>query len=151
MNDLLQKIEAAIAETERIARSALRNPARYDAKLGDYVDIGVDDGEWVASGCMVEPANPGRGDVFQGGITIYDEGGHTEEQATHIALNDPKRVLRRVARDRKLLEEHKPRDVESIPYTECVTCHGSYVSWPCATVVLLAEDYEIEVSRPWMI
>lgn len=37
------------------------------------------------------------------GMTIYDEGGHTEAEAAHIARHDPARALRQVAAMRKLL------------------------------------------------
>lgn len=49
-------------------------------------------------------------------IRIYDEGGHSAEQAIHIAANDPATVLRDVAAKRKLLGLHR------LPH-ECVAQH----------------------------
>lgn len=39
-------------------------------------------------------------------ITIYDEGGHDEHQAAHIAAWDPARILALITRDRALLADH---------------------------------------------
>lgn len=41
----------------------------------------------------------------EGYHVAYDEGYPTLEQATHIVLNDPAAVLRRIAADRKMLDE----------------------------------------------
>ncbi|MFE2407062.1 DUF6221 family protein [Kitasatospora sp. NPDC059408] len=77
---------------------------------------------------------------------IYDEGSPTNEQARHIALWDPQTVLRRVAADRQILDEHQV-DVRDRPsfvlntgtVSCCSTCWGE--TWPCRTVRLLAEGY----------
>lgn len=141
MNDLLQKLEAAIAETERIAREA-------------------GGGEWVHM------------DLGRHPTSIWDEthrrpvaGMATAPPAgEHIAHNDPKRVLRRVARDRKLLERHSPgpkvqrgvarQEVQQCEYCASL-CHSrsglmcdepADAVWPCDDVRDLAEDYEIEVG-----
>lgn len=60
------------------------------------------------------------GDLVQGDdcriegdeITIYDEGGHTAEQAAFIASNDPKFVLADVASKRLIIRVHSPFGLE---------------------------------------
>lgn len=61
-------------------------------------------------------------------ITIYDEGGHDEHQAAHIARHDPTRVLREVAAKRRILERHHP--------------HGSDHCWNCVL------DVSVEYGSP---
>lgn len=159
MNDLLQKLEAAIAETERIALAT--ESLEWIARLehGDADVAEKDSGYLVAAYREVYP---------ECAISLDDD------VAVHIAHNDPKRVLRRVARDRKLLELHTPRShtkrafVEegrrkdpavaheptgALMWTACPTCGGR--DWdierfddlePCDTLRLLAENYEIQVE-----
>jgi Family of unknown function (DUF6221) len=55
-----------------------------------------DDGVWDAWCCTVN----GRG------IDIYDEGGHDEYQARHIAAWNPARVLRAVGAKRRIIEDY---------------------------------------------
>lgn len=58
-----------------------------------------DDGRWTAG------MGGGPAERIDGlGITIYDEGGHTAEQAEHIARWDPDRVLAEVNAKRALLK-----------------------------------------------
>jgi uncharacterized protein DUF6221 len=90
--------------------------------------------------------------VVTGDIHIYDEGGHDEYQATHIAFWDPATVLRMVEADRRLLELHRDKG-DSPGYTEsgygyidhcCATCgvFGEYgVPWPCATIKIRAQAW----------
>jgi hypothetical protein len=40
-------------------------------------------------------------------MIIYDEGGHTEHHAEHIAEHDPSRVLREVEAKRRLIAEYE--------------------------------------------
>lgn len=40
-------------------------------------------------------------------ITIYDEGGHTAEQAIHIARHDPRSVLARVEAELAIVDAHR--------------------------------------------
>lgn len=127
MNDLLEKLEAALDQTEQIARDAL-DEAPWEARNADADGIHMED-PWV-----------GYRDELGTVAT-----GMRADQAIHIALNDPKRILRRVARDRKLLDLHLPLFADR-SYTECASCHGSYSDYPCPTIKALAEDYEIEVG-----
>jgi Family of unknown function (DUF6221) len=78
-------------------------------------------------------------------IDLHDDGGHTVEQAAHIAANDPAQVLRMVAAHRKLTELHGRRQLaqhewfgSDTPGAECVECEQS---WPCDTIQLLAGAY----------
>jgi hypothetical protein len=47
-----------------------------------------------------------------GEIVVYDEGEPTEEQAAHIALNDPRQIIADCERDLTSLDEHAPIEVE---------------------------------------
>ncbi|WP_405611279.1 DUF6221 family protein [Streptomyces sp. NBC_01508] len=68
----------------------------------------------------------------------------------HIALHDPAAVLRRCEADRKILEEHKPRQDSWYDHYACEGCgyDGAYCSEPntqhvndCPTLLALAEGY----------
>lgn len=90
-------------------------------------------------------------------ITIYDEGGHDEDQARHIARWDPARVLAEVAAKRRIVELHTSGSYRTYhcdngdhiqewqcerakePYTEhryCEVC-----SHECVELPLLAAPY----------
>lgn len=59
----------------------------------------VDDGVWSTGDHSMDEC------VVTGiGITIYDEGGHTAEQARHIARNDPSRILATCKAHRAIVE-----------------------------------------------
>lgn len=49
----------------------------------------------------------GRVEDERGKTVVYDEGAPLEEEAAHIALNDPAAMLRRCAADRKILARHR--------------------------------------------
>jgi hypothetical protein len=139
VNDLLEKLEAALAQTEQIARDAL-DDARWEAR-------------WVDREYMEYEPLVGYRDELGTVAT-----GMRAEQAIHMAHNDPKRVLRRVARDRKLIARHRPVEM-AFGNVRCFHCRddhtefGEYdnvaqpVWWPCDDVRDLAEDYEIEAGR----
>jgi len=63
-----------------------------------------------------------------GKFVIYDEGGHNEHQAAHIALHDPAAVLADIAAKRAILAEHPQvaadRPHKDGPQTGCRTCHA---------------------------
>jgi hypothetical protein len=73
--------DGPIAEDERVARAAIDGGPE-------------DDGVWHRNHYCVEGA----------GIQIYDEGGHSEEQAEHIATWHPARVLAECAAKRAIVE-----------------------------------------------
>jgi hypothetical protein len=86
------------------------------------------------------------GDNFE----IYDEAGHNEAQAEHIARHNPARILREVEAKRAILAEH--RQVSGFEgtgdfATGCETCHGDPTSGEtegrglCGTIHALAAAY----------
>jgi hypothetical protein len=70
----------------------------------------LNEDEQVAQGAVHDPDCAGAGiwtrycGVVVGDIHIYDEGGHSPEQAEHIARWDPARVLAEVATKRRIIE-----------------------------------------------
>jgi hypothetical protein len=75
--------------------------ARLDEREAAAKAAGGD--TWVA-----EPRTPGSYAVAcDGEPVVYDEGAPTEEQAAHIALNDPVFVLADVAAKRRILSRHR--------------------------------------------
>lgn len=143
--DILAWLDGAISEREQIAFNALNHERGAT---------------WEANGSTVQVVSglATFGDVFKETV-VFNEGSPTEEQAEHIALNDPASVLRRCAADRKLLELH-----QAVPdhgrYSEalcppdcagehsgplvCVSCRdyvGDPVDAPCPTAVAIAEGY----------
>lgn len=123
--DILAFVKARLDEDQKIAEAATAGPwtAAYD--YGDY---------------KIEPNVAGSG---------YEYGGVYESQdADHIALHDPSRVLREAAAKRRVLERHKP-----VPGEEHIICdidsfvghddtEGRYGDpYPCADVRALASIY----------
>lgn len=86
-------------------------------------------------------------------LTIYDEGGHSPEQARHICAWDPATALRQIACARKLLAVHWPKpDGSGFPDTPvCPVCVSANKStWPdmwvedyspCETLTIEAERW----------
>lgn len=192
MNDLLQKLEAAMALDEQWAL-ACNLPYQYadegatapatgvhwrwvtgenwDTTIPDPVTMECvegEDGSCAANLATVEewPSGTRYGSsrmmprTYAGTIEEMDPAA-----AGHIIRNDPARVLRRVARDRKLLARHYliHRDIgwvedgdektAELPVCgHCVPKHSWFNTradvpvWPCGDVRDLAEDYEIEVE-----
>ncbi|MFE5582530.1 DUF6221 family protein [Kitasatospora sp. NPDC056531] len=129
------------------------------AKLVDWLRSELNRLEQIAQAAAVADGpvwthNPDDGWIVEGndGPVIYDEGSPTGDQAQHIARHDPAAVLRRVAADRHLLDEHPlkqrlaigPR-MKARPVWVCATCGGDVRedpnAYPCLTVRLLAEGY----------
>ena len=148
---LLEFITARLDEDEATARAA--GDGRW------RVDHWLDPRSSCPTGCSCRRV---EGLDF----TVYDEGGHDEAQAAHIARHDPARVLREVEAKRALLalhhhlryvepldaaskyeEDHRPAFDESPRYVGCAACHydsrheETYPSWWCDTVRLLALPY----------
>lgn len=108
MTMLVEFLRARLDERERVARAATG-------------------GAWTAFGIVVEAED--RVEVVYPG---RDEGGaDTEATATHIALNDPARVLAEVEAIRRILDEHHPID-------PCDAHDASMRSIDCDTLCLLA-------------
>lgn len=84
-------------------------------------------------------------------ITIYDEGGHGNYQAQHIARHDPARVLVEVAAKRRRLERHRPETTEYYDrhgniatFTACEICGNGGTTddaWPCIELLDDAAPY----------
>lgn len=134
---ILAWLNRAVSEREALAHAAL-NHGRGSA--------------WRANGATVEVVTdqPVYADVFEETV-VFNEGSPTEEQAVHIAANDPESVLRRCAADRKLIELHRPQQTGAgFPdLQECRTCSADslgdgyqyLVPAPCPSLLALAEGY----------
>ncbi|WP_399553898.1 DUF6221 family protein (plasmid) [Streptomyces anulatus] len=138
--NILAWLNRAVSEREAVAHAAL-NHGRGSA--------------WRANGATVEIATgqPVYADVFEETV-VFNEGSPTEEQAAHIAANDPQSVLRRCAADRKLIELHGGQghtcpvtESEGAPYGARFDFQGmsAAVSFlpeeACTVMQLLAEGY----------
>ncbi len=156
MSQLLGKLEAAIAETERIAIAAAgKLPHWVRGERGDASSVYARNPAGRCPNHPADGANPCDDEFLaEFGDSV---GAEAEAIAEHVVRNDPNRVLRRVARDRKLLERHKPVEMAygNIRCHQCREDHtefGEYdnvsqpVRWPCDDVRDMAEDYEIEVE-----
>lgn len=155
--EVLARLTAVLDEDERIATAAC------DAARGD---TDGDAGEWftddrdadsagVTSGApqryLGDPPGPAHG------VVVYSEGFPHVQQAQHIARHDPNRVLRQVARDRRVLARHQPYELDAsiIPLGPggigsrgpfCIGCghRGNGVGplpWPCVEIRELIEVY----------
>lgn len=133
--------EAAIDETrvESRASSTLVDGHYVTTRLENEI---VDDGIWHTSDHASNDAQ-----VYGVTMQVYDEGGHTREQALHIARNDPARVLATCKAHRAIVEEHGSREVASLdretwgqPFLVCRRCHEGVrqVVAPCPTLRALA-------------
>lgn len=128
---LAEFLLARIAEDEAVARAAFRRePRRWHGKMTE------DDGHWSTG------SHEGDAERIDGiGITIYDEGGHSLEQATHIARHDPARVLAEVGAKRRIVERHfLDPGTPSHPMDRagCAWCDDH---WPCEDLADIALPY----------
>lgn len=82
-----------------------------------------------------------------------DEHPMSMSEKRHIALHDPKAVLRRCSADRRVLARHSPMPgtFPELPpvctYCEENDSHGARVLWPCADFVDLADAHGITVKE----
>jgi hypothetical protein len=86
-------------------------------------------------------------------ITIYDEGGHDEDQARHIALNDPTYVLADIAAKRKILAEcdqilNGRREDGSYANHPTARHLARHTMWNLAASFAEHPDYESWLSPP---
>jgi hypothetical protein len=141
VNDLLEKLEAAMNERARVIEGSgylgwliYRNPdgsMRYTTAAGSQP---LDEPHWCVDG--------------------KDAVGFASAQVVH----DEKQAWRRLARDRKLLARHKP-ELDARGRLVCACCRTDHtmlgewdnvaqpVLWPCYDVRDLAEEYDIEVPQ----
>jgi hypothetical protein len=90
MSDLVEFLRARYDERAAKAQAAMRGG----------------EGRWT----QADPElYPGLIEDERRETVVYDEGRPSEEQAAHIAENDPARVLREVESKRRLLEQFKLR------------------------------------------
>lgn len=114
IDDTLARLRAGLDRDEAIAQAAC-DSARADTE-GDASRWFVDETEGRASGGVTSGfpqrivGRPGGAN----GVVVYDEGYPHVEQARHIALHDPARVLRQVERMRKLLRRHDEAERDSV-------------------------------------
>ncbi|MET8648383.1 DUF6221 family protein [Nocardia aurea] len=144
--EVLARLTAVLDEDERIALGGgERSPNWWTSKNfggvggGRVVHPDPDDPEWITSRHTI----------------VYGEGYPLEPEAEHIARFDPARVLRQVARDRKVLARHQPYELDPsiIPFGGigsrgpfCIGCghRGNGVGplpWPCVEIRELIEVY----------
>lgn len=126
-------IKLQFAEDERIARAAIGPDddgvwKRTARPAGGFLtdDGDFDDSEIERDTCRIE----GKG------IIIYDEGGHSKEQADYIARHDPARELRRLEANRRLLAGHELR------LHRCVGGEKTVDDEDCPVKVALAAPYD---------
>lgn len=129
MADLINKLTAALDETERIALAAI------EGGRCDYPDL-HDHANWHA---------PSRGDVASCGTILVFADYPDERVVDHIVHNDPAHVLRQVAAHRKILELHSGSHECTSAEDNCVWIDGISGAI-CETVKIAAEAYGIEVE-----
>ena len=101
---LIEFLQARIAEDEAIAHASIKPEPETRTYYGGHSETLVDRGEW--SSHERDSYNEARIDgTF---MTIYDEGGHSHDQARHIARHDPARVLAECEAKRQLVEQCRP-------------------------------------------
>jgi hypothetical protein len=157
--DLIAKIRAAIDEDERVALAATPGPWHVANSI-DFEGVvvhGPDTIKWAGidskTGLWVEHLGP---------VEVVEE--DTENgptvgrvDAEHMVRHDPTRVLRQAAALRKILELHQriagdPHYDHPDTCTECGTSiydrngqqRTSQRSWPCPTLLALADIYGID-------
>lgn len=163
MDDLITRLTAAIDQVERVARRAAESVNRNNAD-GRTEPAGS---EWTADGGLVFGEHEALWDC-EGSSTLC----MAVEAGEHVALNDPAKVLRGCAADRKILALHQPIETfagmtEFLPKhagtpgfpirTICELCadhdsengwddYGEDIRYPCATLRAVAERYGLEAD-----
>lgn len=163
-DDIVAFIRQRLEDDERMARACGDGVTwsvmhRSDWRTGDSDAL---DPDCAASNCDCCGIDGDNADS-SAGMRIYDEGGHDNADAEHIARHDPARVLREVEAKRRILAFHRhlrftePLDInskfeedrrpafdEAPRYVGCEVCSFDsryeevYPSWWCAHVRLLA-------------
>jgi hypothetical protein len=133
-DDLVTWLRDELDRVEQLARATtVYQP--YD----EWTPVGVEDDRDTARSCW-EVALIARPAVRSPSARSLME---------HIAAHDPATVLRRVAADRQILEEHRAnevylddRDLGCFTYlTTLCRCCVNAVGYPCPTIRLLAKGY----------
>jgi hypothetical protein len=144
MNDLIERIKAQLDADEFLAQEAARAVADRTyapASLDEKAKLTV---SWQAKTWL-----------FHKIVFVNDPGWDPKvtdtvwaQVADHIARHDPARTLAMVAAHRKILDVHgELKSATPGTVSGCVTCDADGVvyedSWPCPTVLALAEAYGI--------
>ena len=155
LNDLIERLKAAINDDERVALGAKNHTGRWSWSHG-FGEMCND--STCPFGSLLDEAEPDE-DV-QGTVLMQVHGYDIKEPwegAEHIARHDPARTLAMVAAHRKILELHRI-EVEALvpgfpptPEYACVVCdrheqdggliYGQELG--CPTVLALAAAYGI--------
>jgi hypothetical protein len=126
VDELTAFLRARIDEREAVARAATHGGK----------------GQWTQPDADREP---GRIQDDRGEVVSCDEGSPTEEQAAHIALNDPAHVLREVEAQRRVLARHTlspPIGDPELPWDNRADCQYDGDLWPCDDILDLALPYK---------
>jgi hypothetical protein len=127
--ELTEFLLARIAEDGETARGAFQDHRQSRTSAPVTVDDGVwRTGDHASDECRIEGVD----------MIIYDEGGHTVEQAIHIARHDPARVLTESEAKRRIVDVHAPDHLEP---DICATCASHAEGYPCRTLLFLALPY----------
>jgi hypothetical protein len=146
-NSMVAWLRAELDRVEQLARAA--GDETWSADLSDFVEWDMVNGRRAEVGR--EPGARVRGTS----IAVYAPSAATERaraDVLHIAAHDPAAVLRRVAADRQILDQHPLKQTLALgpglkarPVWVCRTCGGDVRddpnAYPCSTVRLLAEGY----------
>lgn len=111
-------------ETERIAREA--TPGPWQALTETALD-----GTWMGT---ERTCHKVRVDAENAAIS------DSAPTSVHIARHDPSSVLTQVAAIRAVVRLHKPYDGD-FDYTTCFLCGVADGSWPCTTLLELADGF----------
>lgn len=112
-DDLLDRLNAALDERERLARAA--TPGPWHALDGGVVDD--DHEQWPVADT---------------------DSKHNREDRVFIAANDPTHVLRVITAHREVLRHHFKTPAEHHPGYDCAWCR---YHWPCFDVENIASVY----------
>lgn len=149
--DLIDKLNAALDETERIASLALRFRK-------DYLERGQLE-TWEAKRYVNNETPPyynywaveAHLEDLKPELVLRFDSVIGEIEARSFSLAGPPSVLRLVAAHRKILAEHGPYSQvlrmargEIVACMSCGSVDDSPTEWPCPTLLALAEAYGIE-------
>lgn len=153
MTDLVEWLETAISERERLAWGACKPGVPTDAgpEVWRWFDTDSEPPRLVgpeergASLCSVQQypvvSSPSVS-IAHYVISFSYEAEVDVGVAAFLPFNDPHAALRHCAANRKILDLHRPQS--RYPGDGCVSCAADddgRASWPCQTVRLLAEGY----------
>lgn len=143
-HDLVTRLLAAIAETERIARAVRTG---LSGETGPWIT--GESADHLADYVVYRPSPDWAGHIVHACSADY-AGVDQLQIARHIARQDPHSTLIRCAADRKILGLHDEPLVQvgldNARFVYCQTCGSGEpneypTAWPCDTILALAEGY----------